>query len=574
MLFSSAARSEVVDPVPFTFQVELNAPSIVKDMLEQYLEIFALRNNPRNSPEQLTHLIENMSTAVNDLVATQGYFNSKTTVTFDENSDKNIVFIDVVLGEFAVVEDAQLKISGEVTQNPERLKVLQKRFDRRAEQLIKERFTQSDWDDLKRRSVASFLARDYPATKMTDSKAVIDPIKNTANFRIDIDSGPAYVFGGTTVQGLKVFPEHLVTDRVSMEAGQPYRRSQLIDLQTDLQNMPHFASVLVDVELSQSAPYVAPIHIEVQEAPLSRVTGNVGYDTSTGAQAGISYRYLNLLDRAWVFNSNVQLTQKEQLASAGVTLPRERNGWENNGNLRYLRSDIQGLQSKTYRAGVGRNKLEENVERYLAVEYLNESRELKDGTSNNPKSLSGNFKWIQRKLDNKKNPYDGYMIQAQIGGATEHLLSDTDFLRLYTNAVYYQPVGNKGLLILRLEVGETLTDDVTKVPTDWLFRAGGVGSVRGYAYQSLGVDVGGSVTPGRVLATSSIEYQHPIIKDWRAAVFVDYGSAAENWHSFEAVGGVGVGARWVSPVGQIGADLAYGLDKGKLRFEFAMGLAF
>ncbi len=572
--FVSAASAESTAPIPFNFRIELRAPSAVSALLEQHLEIFALRNSPRNSSEQLNHLIENVPNAVTSLVETEGYFNSKTTARLESRNGQNTVFIDVDLGPFAVIKDAQQYVSGGITENPERLQILQRRFTSRADELIDERFTQSAWDELKRRSLASFIARDYPASQISDSVATIDPIKNTAHFRIDIDSGPAYVFGGTTIRGLKHFPEYLVLDRVQIEPGQGYRRNDLIDLQTELQNMPHFSSVLVDVELSQTEPFEAPLTIDVQESPLNRVTTNLGYDTNTGAQVGVSYRYLNLLDRAWVFNSDLRLTQKEQSAGIGVTLPRGRDGWENGGNLRYLRSDIQGLQSETYRTGLGRNKLEGNIERYITVEYLTETRELNDGTSNNPKSLTGNFKWIQRNLDSKKNPRDGYMVQAEIGGASSHLLSDANFLRLYTNGVYYQKVGREGVLMLRLELGDTITEDATNVPTDWLFRAGGVGSVRGYAYQSLGVDMGGSVAPGKVLATSSIEYQHPVVKDWRAAIFFDYGSAAEDWQNLEPVGGVGVGARWNSPLGQIGADLAYGLDARKVRFEFAMGLAF
>ncbi|MGL6041379.1 MAG: autotransporter assembly complex protein TamA, partial [Deefgea sp.] len=157
---------------------------------------------------------------------------------------------------------------------------------------------------------------------------------------------------------------------------------------------------------------------------------------------------------------------------------------------------------------------------------------------------------------------------------SEYLLSDASFVRLYTNGILYNKVGKEGVLLLRLEVGETFSQDIFGVPTDALFRAGGVGSVRGYAFQSLGVSAGGSTAPGQVLATSSIEYQHPIVDDWRAAVFFDYGDAALDWQSFDAVGGVGVGARWSSPVGQIGADIAYGIETQKVRFEFAMGLAF
>ena len=153
-------------------------------------------------------------------------------------------------------------------------------------------------------------------------------------------------------------------------------------------------------------------------------------------------------------------------------------------NFDYLRSDIEGLFSETYRTGVARNKLEGNIERYLSLQYITENRELNDGTSSNPKSLTANFKWIQRVLDSKKDPKNGYLVQGEIGGASEYVISDASFLRLYGNGILYNQIGKKGVLLLRLEVGETFSQDVFGVPTDALFRAGGIGSVRGYAFQS------------------------------------------------------------------------------------------
>jgi translocation and assembly module TamA len=40
------------------------------------------------------------------------------------------------------------------------------------------------------------------------------------------------------------------------------------------------------------------------------------------------------------------------------------------------------------------------------------------------------------------------------------------------------------------------------------------------------------------------------------------------------VQGVGLGVRYRSPVGPIGADLAYGIDEQQFRLHFAIGFAF
>jgi outer membrane translocation and assembly module TamA len=52
------------------------------------------------------------------------------------------------------------------------------------------------------------------------------------------------------------------------------------------------------------------------------------------------------------------------------------------------------------------------------------------------------------------------------------------------------------------------------IPEDFLFRAGGTRSVRGYAYRSLGVRDGEAVVGGRYLATGTVEYVRWLSPAW------------------------------------------------------------
>ena len=83
----------------------------------------------------------------------------------------------------------------------------------------------------------------------------------------------------------------------------------------------------------------------------------------------------------------------------------------------------------------------------------------------------------------------------------------------------------------------------------------------GFAY----VFEGEAIVGGRYLATISGEYTHWINPTWGAAVFVDAGNAVDNRQAIDLAVGYGVGARWRSPAGPLGIDLAYGQREGKLR---------
>ena len=115
------------------------------------------------------------------------------------------------------------------------------------------------------------------------------------------------------------------------------------------------------------------------------------------------------------------------------------------------------------------------------------------------------------------------------------------------------------------------------VPDTLLFRAGGDDSVRGYAYRTLGPAVGGVVTSGRMLFTSSLEVARPISASRPAfwwALFVDAGNAANRWSEMRPALGYGVGLRWRSPVGPLRIDLAYGEQVHKTRLHLSVGIAF
>jgi translocation and assembly module TamA len=128
--------------------------------------------------------------------------------------------------------------------------------------------------------------------------------------------------------------------------------------------------------------------------------------------------------------------------------------------------------------------------------------------------------------------------------------------------------------------GAVIAKDGISLPSTQLFLAGGDNSVRGYGFNDIGVKLAdGSTTAGRYLATGSVEWQRPIrfdgkLSDWESTVFVDAGTVANKASELTAKVGVGVGARWKSPVGPLQIDLAYGVDVQRLRLHMNLGFTF
>ncbi|NCP55282.1 MAG: BamA/TamA family outer membrane protein, partial [Rhodoferax sp.] len=57
-------------------------------------------------------------------------------------------------------------------------------------------------------------------------------------------------------------------------------------------------------------------------------------------------------------------------------------------------------------------------------------------------------------------------------------------------------------------------------------------------------------------------------------VFIDAGAVANQTQDLTPKVGVGVGARWNSPVGPLQVDLAYGVDVQRFRLHMNLGFTF
>ena len=135
-------------------------------------------------------------------------------------------------------------------------------------------------------------------------------------------------------------------------------------------------------------------------------------------------------------------------------------------------------------------------------------------------------------------------------------------------------------LALRAEGGAVIGARQARLPATQLFRTGGDATVRGYAYRSIGIPLGGNwVGPGRLMALGSVEWQRPIAQQrWPGllehVLFVDVGSVANHASDLRAHWGVGTGLRLITPVGPMELDLAYGLQSHEVRLHMRVGFNF
>ena len=140
---------------------------------------------------------------------------------------------------------------------------------------------------------------------------------------------------------------------------------------------------------------------------------------------------------------------------------------------------------------------------------------------------------------------------------------------------HLQPLPARLSLQSRLRVGATFSaEPVDALPPTLRFFAGGDQSVRGYAYQSLGLkDATGKVVGGKQLLTTSLELERALPRNWGVSIFHDAGNAFEAFSAVRLHQGAGVGLHYRTQVGSLNLSLARRLwdEHPGWRIHFSVG---
>lgn len=554
--------------------VEVEAPDEIKALLMQHLETArAARLGEALDAEEVARLQRQSELTAQDLLATEGYFSPQVDSTVERVGDDWRVQYRVVPGARTTVRSAKLAFEGALATRAETAG-LRGRIERNFFLKPGMPFRQADWETAKVTALSPLLGGAYLAARIAASEARIDPDARTADLTLTIDSGPVFFYGPLQISGDQRYPVAIIRNMSPVKPGKPVRQQDLLDYQVALETSGYYAQAAVRVDPDPAQAAAVPVRVEVVERPEKAFSVGVGVSTDTGARVQASWLHRDILDRGMRLKLDARLETARQAGAAELAWPRNASGYENSLGLQLKQEDIEGQETRSSVLVAKRTRTRGQIETALSLQYQTEEQEIGNVVSARNQALVANYAWTQRTVGRAFFPRRGYVLTLQGGGAAEALLSDTNFVRLYGRHTHYFRAGDNGRLILRGELGSVLADTRDGIPTDFLFRAGGDNSVRGYAYQSLGRTLTGGVASVRYLATGSVEYNYFFEGNWGMAVFVDAGDAADSPGNLSPVYGYGIGARYRSPVGPINLDLAYGEATEEFRLHFSLGVSF
>ena len=536
---------------------------------------------PKNIAELLTPFLPKeagsppkLETLLGGILATEGYFSPNFEFSESEGAETTQQ-ISVDPGPQTRIANVDLSITGSLDEAARQTLINAWLLP------VGQTFRQADWTRAKQQVLSELLARDYAAAKLADSTALIRADDEQADLSAHYQTGPRYRFGELVVDGLQRYTPDLVQRyNTDVRLGEPYQEKSLSALQSRLQSSPYFSAVQVSLEqeeatsVNDDGSVSAPVRVLVRERPLHRLSFGAGASSNTGLRTEVNYQTIALFGEPWQLISGLRIEQKQQTAYADVFFPPDDKNRNNSLGFLLENSNIEDLKTQRYAFGAQTIQMRGSVEQRLSLNWQQERSTPSGADEMRSKALVPAAMWTWRRIDNLLDPRDGIALQAQIGAASKWALSDQNFVRFYGRYQQFIPLGAYNTLALRAEGGYTAAPSRTGIPQDYLFRTGGANSVRGYAYQSLGVADGSAVVGGRYLAILSGEVTHWINEQWGAAAFVDAGNAVDDLANLNLALGYGLGARWRSPAGPIGLDLAYGQRDARFQLHFSLAIPF
>ncbi len=436
-----------------------------------------------------------------------------------------------------------------------------------------DQLNQRRYEDLKSDLSSRAVEVGFFSARFERSQLLLDLQQNTASASIDFDPGERFRFGAVQLQTIEHLSEDFIRRFINFEEDAFYSSSALIDLRSSLNDSQYFSSVTVTPMLNANQGTQVPIVVALEPRPRNVYSAGVGATTDIGPRVTAEYedRYLNRSGHR--FEAGTSVSPIEQSLDANYTMPMSNPATE---SLRFsaglLSENNDTFKNNSLKLGTVYsfiNRFDWRQNHFL--NYQHEEFQIADQDEVADLFIPG-MSLTKTQADDALYPTRGWKLFGRVRGASTSMLSTDSFLQLDLQGKWITSIG-PGRLLVRFDLGTTLTDEGVDLPVSIKYFAGGDQNVRGYKYQSLGPENElGEVIGGKHLITAAVEYDFHVRENWKMAVFYDTGNAFNELNTLELKQSVGIGVRWLSPIGPIRVDLASALDDdNKLRLHITMG---
>ncbi len=500
-----------------------------------------------------------------------GYYHPE--IDFDvkeiEGEDDTLM-VHIELGEVTKLEVVDIVITGEAENDPDFARVIGQSGLKKGEAL-----NHGKYDSLKSSLRNLALQKGYFNGAYVVNRLEVAPELNQAFIRLHYDSGIRYQFGKTSIEGSQI-EEGRVASLQPYKEGDPYLVSKVGEHNQNLSNTDWFSSVFVEPDLNDlDGGRELPMKVTVSPQSRNQFETGIGYSTDVGVRGTFKWKKPWINPQGHSFDSSFSISEPEQYVTASYKIPLE-DVLHEYYQVQYGLKKVDNRDTDSLESNLSLERhwlVDSGWHRTMFVRYLIESYE--QGVLDDV----GQFVLPGFTFSRTRTKARGTLItwgdkqSVTIEYGSSAFVSETNVVRLLASTSWIRSVGENHRGVFRLGGGANFVEDFDKLSPSLRFFAGGDNNLRGYEYESISpLDSSGALAGAKYMATGAVEYQYRLTGNWWGAVFIDGGDAFDYTPEWKT--GTGFGIRWVSPVGPIRLDFAWGLDADpgdQFRVHFSLG---
>jgi translocation and assembly module TamA len=579
LVFAWMCMSVVVfaEPEGIEYKVKVKGAkdNAVERAIKHSARTITMRKRPPLTLGQLKRRIDKDIPVIDAILESRGYYDGKVTYKIDTSRSKARVYLMVEQGEQYRFRAVTVEFSGYTDEELTRIKSLIRK---------KKKVVAETVFDEQKRIIDLQKRRGYPFARLVQRNIEVDRENKVVDLTLNFDPGQLAFFGPVLVRGLEDLPDKYIHRQIPWREGRRYDARKVKDFESKLLGSGLFGSARIEPKIAASGTNAIPIKVTLNERNQRTLRLGVNY-SDIGPGVRVFWEHRSIFGGGERFETSLSASPIELEWDARLI----RSGFLDANQSLVLELTLTQESPDAYDSDKIKTSamilrdFTPHIQGGVGTGY-NYSRVAQFGSDDRFAYVFFPLQVMMDYRDDRLNPVSGYQAFARTVW-NEDTMGDDPFLKTYIEGRDYHLLLRQYRLssALRVSVGSINGTDVSTVPADERFYAGGGGSIRGYEYQSVGPKLNGTPTGGDKLMEFSAELRLQPGNRLGYVAFIDGGSVYNELSvgsitdSFRY--GAGLGLRWFTTIGPLRADLAYPLNpddsqKDSLQFYISLGQAF